>query len=57
VNRESDTGDICHYDIENLSHKEGQDIFSRNASNDNFIICNNDDEVPFSIETLKKLNN
>lgn len=55
VNRPSNTGDICHYDIENLSHKESRDIFRNHASNSNLYICNNDNEDQFSIEKFRDL--
>ena len=53
VSRISTAGDICHYDIENISHKEGRDIFRNYASNANLYICNNDNEDKFSIEKFK----
>lgn len=57
VNRESITGDVCHYDIENLSHKQAKEIFRDHASNDNLFICNPDDGEPFTIEKLRSLLN
>jgi hypothetical protein len=55
--RESNTGDICHYDIENLSHREAEEIFRKHAKSNNFLICNVDDEEPFTIEKLRNLIN
>ena len=49
----SSTGDICHYDIENLPNKESRDIFRKHALNANLIICNNDGEEQFSVEKFK----
>jgi len=55
--RESNTGDICHYDIKNLSNKEAKEIFREHAKSNNFFICNPDGEEPFTIEKLKNLIN
>jgi len=57
VNKESNTGDICHYDIENLSDKERRDIFRNHASNANLYICNNDGEEEFSVEKFRNMLN
>ena len=57
MNRESNTGDICHYDIGNLSNRESRNIFRNYATNDDLFICNNDNEEPFSIEKLNNLIN
>lgn len=57
VNRLSNTGDICHYDIEKLSHREEKNIFSSHVSNGDLFICNNNGEGPFSVEKLKELIN
>ena len=57
VKRQGDTGDICHYDIEKLSHKEAKEIFGDHALNDNLFFCNSDEEEPFSVNKLKELLN
>jgi hypothetical protein len=57
INRKSNTGDICHYDIENLSDKETRDIFRNHASNANLCICNNDGEEEFSVNKFRDMLN
>jgi hypothetical protein len=49
----SSTGDICHYDIENLPNKEGRDLFRNHALNANLIICDNDSEEQFTVEKFR----
>lgn len=57
VNRASNTGDICHYDIENLSDKETRGIFRNHALNANLSICNNDGAEEFSVYKFRDLLN
>lgn len=57
VNIISSTGDICHYDIENLSNKESRDIFRDHALNANLRICNKNGEEQFSVEKFRDLLN
>lgn len=55
TNRESNTGDVCHYDIENLKDNKAKGIFKDHAKSDRFLICNVDDDEPFTIEKIKSL--